>query len=210
MSKIVIGLTGGIASGKTAAAKIFKELGAQVIFSDEIAKAQLKRGRIGFKAAVKKWGRAVLSPDGKISRRFIAAKIFKDKKLRLWFEEIVHTPTIKEIKRLVSKSRCKVIVVESPLLFEKKLKAVFDFIAVVCADKKERMLRARLRGMSRSDFLARSAVQDGRKVSRADFNVKNNFNLAELRKKIRAIYMKIKEQKKCKTEPKITKSKPRQ
>ena len=92
----VIGLTGGIASGKTSVARFFQDRGAVVIDADQLARSAVEPGTFGLERVVSAFGREILAPDGQLDRRRLAALVFSDPAKRVLLEEILHP----EIKRL--------------------------------------------------------------------------------------------------------------
>jgi dephospho-CoA kinase len=160
---MLIGLTGGIACGKSAANKEFKRLGCQVIDVDEIVKSQVLVDGEVLDAAMERWGSSVviLGDAGArvLNRARVAEVIFGDEVERKWWEGLVH-PRVSGIWRSrVDGDRNALWVVEIPLLFEAGLEKGFDFVVCVGANPIVQLERAMARGMTRAQADQRIASQ---------------------------------------------------
>lgn len=158
---LVVGLTGGIGSGKSAALDRFRELGAVVIDSDDAAREVVAPGTDGFAAVLARFGPSVVRVDGTLDRPMLATIVFSDDAARADLEAIVHPRVRAEVRRRVSAASSDSIVVNAvPLLVETGIAGEYDRIVVIEAPVELRVLRlARSRGMSRDDALARMAAQ---------------------------------------------------
>jgi dephospho-CoA kinase len=158
---LVVGLTGGIGAGKSAALERFRELGAVVIDSDDVAREVVAPGTEGFAAVVARFGPSVVRVDGTLDRPMIASFVFSDDAARADLESITHPLVRAEVRRRVSAAPSDSIVVNAvPLLVETGIGGQYDRVVVVEAPTEQRVLRlARSRGMSRDEALARMAAQ---------------------------------------------------
>lgn len=125
----VIGLTGGIGSGKSVVAKILKdEYDAYILDTDSIAKQQMEPGGESYRLVVDCFGKEILAPDGTINRPKLAAMIFEDKDKRLKINELTHPIVLKAVEREIEckriEARTKYLVVETALMIE----AGYDYI----------------------------------------------------------------------------------
>lgn len=118
----IIGITGGIASGKSTFSTILREKGYIVIDADKISRSLIEKGSIEYKKIIEKFGNRILDRYGNINRKLLAKKIFEDKSSKKDLEDILHPPIFKEIKRLIDiyKKSKDIIFVDIPLLYEKK------------------------------------------------------------------------------------------
>ena len=119
-----IGLTGGIATGKTAAKKLFEGLGLPVIDADELARQVVQPDQLGYQKVVSYFGTAVISADGFLNRSALAEIIFKNEAKKLALENILHPLIQAEVLKLKMKHQNneeKICFYDVPLLFEKKL-----------------------------------------------------------------------------------------
>ena len=134
--KKVIGVTGGIATGKTTVSNIIRELGYLVIDSDKISHQILqdKRSKDGYKKIVSEFGTDILESDGSISRKKLGDKVFNDNVSRKKLEDILHPLIKKRIIELIDKSNDELIFVEVPLLFETDFYKLVDKTLLVYVD----------------------------------------------------------------------------
>jgi len=128
--RLVVGLTGGIGTGKSTALKAFERLGAATVCLDQLAKEQAKPGRDGYKAIVKNFGTRVLKSNGDIDRALLGREIFGDPRAKARLERATHPLILKEMRRLIGKMT-GLVVVDTPLLFEKNLQKNFDATMVI-------------------------------------------------------------------------------
>ena len=144
-----IGLTGGIASGKSTVARTFAALGAQVIDADAVAREIVPPGSPALAAIVGAFGSEVLRPDGALDRARLGALVFADERKRLALEAILHPPILEEIDRRIAELERTgpggIVVVEAALILELGLQDRYDTIVVVWAEpgQQERRLVAR-------------------------------------------------------------------
>ena len=172
---IVVGLTGGIATGKTTVAKMFKRCGAIVIDADQLAREVVRPGRPAWREIVKTFGDEVLKRDKSVDRHALGAIVFRDRRKLKRLERIIHPRVAREqqrlVRRIARRSPHAVIVYEVPLLFESGAHKRVDKIIVVIADRQTQIARlARRNGLTRSEALRRIKHQMplDQKVRRAD------------------------------------------
>lgn len=154
---MVIGLTGGIGCGKSAAAAFFAEAGYRIIDTDQLAREVLNSPAC-IEKLVRRWGRDCLGSDGLPMRPWIASKVFADEDERLFLESVTH-PEVTRMRKEATRDSAVNYVVEMPLLFEKKLAADFDLIVCVAASDTVRLGRLRTRGLSDDDIHRRIKSQ---------------------------------------------------
>lgn len=156
----LVGLTGGIASGKSTVADVWEQLGADVIDADNLAREVVKLGSVGLDQVSKQFGKAILTSDGSLNRQALADVIFSNPEKREELESILH-PLIRELAAEKLKAASSDIVVYViPLLVETKSDLPFDFIVTVEApeqDQVQRMIASR--GMSSEEATARIRAQ---------------------------------------------------
>lgn len=184
---LYVGLTGNIASGKTAAADRFAELGATVVDADVLAREVVAVGTPAYERVVEKWGERVILPDGTLNRAELRHAVFADNTQLDELNAIVH-PDVKKLKRkMIAEARKRgdsVLIYVVPLLFERRLANEFDQIILVDAPKEVRFERLiTLRGISDEDAANMIAAQMPAELkrARADFVIENNGTLEELR-----------------------------
>ncbi len=187
----VIGLAGGIGSGKSAVAKILRDLGAVVSDSDEGARLAL-RDRAIKADLVRWWGDEILDADGAVDRRRVAHIVFADPLQRRRLEALTH-PWI-EKRRLAefaaAPAGAMALVIDAPLLFEAGLDRICDAVIFVDAPRELRLERVRAaRGWSESDLDRRETSQMplDEKRARADHVICNSGDLAGLAEQTRRV-----------------------
>lgn len=190
----LIGLTGGIASGKSTVAKLLASFGAETIDADQVARDVVVKGSIGLEAVVAAFGAGVLTADGELDRQALGRIVFADPAKRIALEAILH-PLIKaRTSKLFSESQSAIVVYAVPLLVEANVDYPFDMILTVEASEQiqlERILRSR--GLSLSEAVARVGAQASRaqRADRADYVVDSSGTLAQLEAQVQLLWPKI-------------------
>jgi dephospho-CoA kinase len=182
----VVGLTGGIGTGKSSALNEFERLGASTVSSDRIAHEQAKPGREGYRAVVRAFGRNVLNTSGFIDRRALGEKVFKSPAALRKLERATHPPILREMEKLVDKLK-GVVVVDVPLLFEKKLQRHFDATVLISCSPAAQLRRVTKRdGLTAAEARRRMKAQMTISAKRrlADYTIDNDQGVAALRMKI--------------------------
>ena len=192
---VVVGLTGGIGSGKSAALERFRELGAVVVDSDDVAREVVAPGTPGLAAIVQRFGASVLQGDGSLDRPALAAIVFSDDAARADLEAITHPVVRAEVSRRVGAASSDSIVVNAvPLLAETGIAGEYDRVVVIEAPVEQRVLRlARSRGMSRDEAVARMAAQasDDERRAIAWRVIVNDGSLDELRAAVDQVWAEL-------------------
>ncbi|WP_298590781.1 dephospho-CoA kinase [uncultured Kocuria sp.] len=158
---LTIGLTGGIASGKSTVSRRLMELGATVIDADAIARALQEPGQPGLERIVEEFGSSVLTSDGRLDRAALGARVFADPEARTRLNAIIHPLVRAEAERLAAAAGEDAVLVEDiPLLVETGQHGRFDLVLTVQAPVEERVRRmVEDRGMTAADARARIAAQ---------------------------------------------------
>ena len=163
----VVGLTGGIGSGKSLAAQFFSQLGALVIDADQLARSAIERGSEGFDEVLLRFGDTVLK-NGDIDRVALGQIVFENPQAKKDLEEIIHPRIRAEFDEAVaSLNPGQIMVYEIPLLVETNAADRFDFVITVESDPEVRKQRLRARGMFHSDIEKRMASQATEEERRA-------------------------------------------
>jgi dephospho-CoA kinase len=191
---LIVGLTGGIATGKTTVARMFQRCGAIIIDADRLARDVVRRETPAWHEIVKVFGKGILTPKGSINRRALGAIVFHDRrKLRL-LERIIHPRVASEqrrlIRRIAERSPQAIVVYEVPLLFESGAHKRVDKIIVVTADRETQIARLKQRnGLTRRDALRRIKNQMplSRKIRRADVVLDGTHDRAAIRREVRRL-----------------------
>lgn len=186
---LLVGLTGGIGSGKSTVARLLEKRGAVVFDADLLAREAVEPGTPGHAAVIERFGADVLAPGGELDREALASIVFADPSARRDLEEIVHP----EVRRLFAegseayRDTDRVVVFSAPLLVETGMHTAFEILVVVSATvatQIERLMRQR--GMSESSIRARIEAQAPLedKAAVADLLVDNEGTLDELESQV--------------------------
>jgi len=161
---IVVGLTGGIATGKSTVAQMFKQCGAIVIDADQLARDVVRPGTSAWREIIKCFGKVILNPDRTINRHALGAIVFHHRVKLRKLERIIHPRVAREKERLVrqiaKRTPYAVVIYEVPLLFEVGANKRVDKTLVVTADRETQIARLKRRnGLSRAEALRRITSQ---------------------------------------------------
>ena len=188
---LIIGLTGGIGSGKSAAAEIFAELGVPVIDTDIIAHELTRPGQPAVEEIAARLGRDVLSVNGDLDRDRLRRLVFQDPQKRLQLEQILHPRILDEVDRRIHRLNAPYCIVVIPLLFEKNLQARVDRTLVIdCPEslQRERVLQRPEMDPTQVDAILRSQLTREARRERADDIVTNTTDLDTLRQQIMGLH----------------------
>ena len=189
-----LGLTGGIGSGKSTAARMFADLGATIIDADAIAKEVLEPGQLGYESIVNKFGDDILDSSGNIDRTILAAKVFENSSKLKELEDVVHPEVAGKVQEIrESLPAGTTVIYDTPLLVEKKLQDQFDQVIVVLAPEPLRTQRMLARGLAERDIAARMNKQatDEQRQSVANYVIDNSGTLAQLRTQVLNVWNQI-------------------
>ena len=194
-SRLKVGITGGIGSGKSLACRYLEELGYKVIYADKIAKELYASNKALLKKLAGEFGKSILNSDGTLNRINARKVIFSNKKNIKRVNSIVHPFVFREMNRIVAGLKDRIIFFEAAIMFESGSYKRMNYVVLIYADKETRIKRIINRdGVKRSDVLKLMKLQldEREKLKRADFVIKNNSTAAELKKKIKAFNRLIK------------------
>ncbi len=194
----IVGLTGGIGSGKSTVAKIFSRLGAKVIDADEIAREIVNPGKPAWQRLVSEFGNEILNDDKTLNRSLLAKVVFEDQTKRAGLDGIMHPEIQKEIISRIHKYRSDdkngagVVMIEAALLAEKKgLLKLIDRLILVSVDERSRISRIKKRdGLSSEEILLRirSQMSDEEKAKLADLIIDNTGSIERTELQVRKIW----------------------
>lgn len=181
-----IGLTGGIAAGKSAALAILERLGAATISADAVVHDLLGEPEVR-ERLIEHWG-ARIAPGGDVDRGRIAAIVFAEPAELEWLEVEMHPRVGERIEawRGSLEDGVPLAVVEVPLLFESGMEGLFDAVLCVVADDGERVRRARRRGLEELEGRGNRQLTQEEKAARSSYVVQNDGTLGELESELRA------------------------
>ncbi len=194
---MIIGLTGGIGSGKSAVANLFKTHGIDVIEADAIANKALDTGSQGYAAFIKIFGNDYLHKDLSVNKSYLRKKIFTNPRLKKTLENIIHPIVGETVSNLISLSTSPYQIIEVPLIYETGSKDNYDRILVVDCNETLQVQRASSRDSvdqaSIKKILSNQASRDLR-LSIADDVITNNKDIENLQievKKFHKLYLNL-------------------
>jgi len=192
---ILVGLTGGVATGKSTVAKMFKQCGAVVIDADELAHEVVKPGKPAWREIVNIFGKTVLNADRTINRRELGAVVFRNHTKRRRLERIIHPRVAREQQRLTRQAARKnpkaVVIYDVPLLFEAGIDKRVDRTIVVTANRETQIARLKTRNsLSRTEAIQRirSQMPLSKKIRLANIEIDGTLPARQAMQSIRRIY----------------------
>ena len=188
---ILIGLTGGVATGKSTVAAMFKRCGAIVIDADALAHEVVRPGKPAWREIVRRFGRSILQTDQTLNRQALGQIVFGNRAKLRQLERMIHPRVAREQIRLTREAarndRQAVVVYDVPLLFEAGIDKRVDKIVVVTADQQTQIDRLKKRnGLSQSQALRRirSQIPLAKKIHMADYILDGTKNRRSLKKDV--------------------------
>ncbi|MEK4013025.1 dephospho-CoA kinase [Peribacillus sp. FSL M8-0224] len=189
----IIGITGGIASGKSTVSLYLQELGFTIVDADLASRAVVEPGEEAYHQVVEAFGEDILLTDGNIDRVKLGSIIFNDQEKRLLLNGIVH-PAVRNWMRLKTKAALssgeETVFMDIPLLFESKLTFMVDKTLLIYVDEQVQLERLMNRnGLSETEALARinSQMPLADKKALADAVIDNNGDINETKRQVKAI-----------------------
>lgn len=185
----VLGVTGGIGSGKSTVSRALADRGARVLDADRIVRAMYEGGDLPVRLA-EEFGPGVKHPDGSVDRRALGAIVFSDEDARLRLEKIVHPAVrdfvISHLDAWRSEGFDGIVVLDAALLVESEFRYPLDALLVVTAPREVRLTRLEARGVPRDEAERRMDAQadDEAKAARADVVVDNGGTLEDLGREV--------------------------
>ena len=195
---LVIGLTGGIGSGKSTALREFKRLGAHVIDADVLARRAVDPGKPAWRAIRERFRKKVFHKNHRLNRKKLASIVFKDKKALKELNAIIH-PQVKTmedeiINAIRKKERRAVVVVDAPMMIEAGFHKTRDVLVVMNTTRENQVRRLVKSGRhTRAQALARinNQMPLSEKLRYADYVIDNNATPGECRKNVREVFRRI-------------------
>jgi dephospho-CoA kinase len=194
---LLVGLTGGIGSGKSTVSRMLRERGAVVLDADEFARAAVVAGSPGLRSVVERFGPEVLTPEGELDRPRLASIVFADRQALADLEAIVHP----EVRRMIADGIQenldvdRVVVLVNPLLIEMGTHRDCDVVVVVSASPETQVARSVARGMSEDDVRARIAAQMplAERARTADVLIDNEGTIVDLEREVDVLWRQLRE-----------------
>jgi dephospho-CoA kinase len=198
---LLVGLTGGIGSGKSTVAKLLADRGAVIVDADVLAREAVEPGTPGFEKVVERFGDELVAlvVDGELDRKVLAEKVFADEGARKDLEAIVFPEVgrllLEEVERWNDTDA--ILVFDAPLIVEGGFRHSLDLLIVVIASREEQIARLiRDRGMEEADAQARIAAQttNEEKAAHADIVIENDGSEEDLRQQIGTVWDRLQDE----------------
>jgi len=193
-----VGLTGGIGAGKSTVADLFSKKGAVIIRADQLARQVIEHDSPGFQKVVALFGPEIVDQDQNIDRTKLAQIVFSDDKALKDLENIIHPLVRDKTNEIMDKQTPETIIVnEVPLLLEKQMQSIYDFLVIVISSEKNRLARLADNGINLEQAKARMAkqVDDEARKAAADFLIVNDGSLEQLEADVQKIWQTLQERK---------------
>ena len=195
---LLVGITGGMGSGKTLAASIFHELGAHILDADVICRKLVEPGQPALKEISECFGKSIIDEFGNLDRKKLAQVVFYDPKKKNDLENILHPRVFEfenlEYKNISQKHPEALVIIDAALLIESGNYKKMDKVIVVKADKKIQIERLLTRsGWDRDEVVARinNQMPITEKIKYADYVLDNSLDKVSLRKKVKNLSKKL-------------------
>ncbi len=198
-NRLIVGITGGIASGKSTVSDMLEELGAPLIDFDQLARQVVEPGTPGLASITDYFGRQVLGKDGRLDRKKLSDIVFKDfekrKKLESFTHPAIYEAFLQQIDEITANQPDAIIQVSIPLLVELNLQYLFDELILVYVSPEKQVERLALRDKISPDDAAnilKSQLPIDEKVSFAKFIINNESTMEETTKQVNEVWRKLK------------------
>lgn len=187
----VVGVTGGIGSGKTAVTNLFAELGIAIVDADLAARIVVEPGRPALAAIAEHFGPSLLRPDGTLDRAAMRARVFSNPDDKRFLEQVTHPRIGEEIARQLQAATSPYVILVSPLLIEGNQRELCDRILVVDVPEEVQLQRTMARDSNDAAQVRRiiaSQATRAQRLARADDVIENTGTLAQLRGQVAALH----------------------
>jgi len=197
---LIIGLTGGIVSGKSTVARMFKDLGAKIIDADKLGHQIILPPGAAWKRIIKTFGKDILQKDQTINREKLGKIVFANQDLLKKLNKITHPEIIKLVKKEISlakdksKEEKKILIIDAALIYETKIDRLMDKIIVVYLNEEEQLERLIKRNnLSKKEALQKikSQIPLKEKIEIADYVIDNSNSLDKTKEQVERIWQKI-------------------
>ena len=190
-SALVVGITGGIGSGKSAVTDRFQQRGITVVDADVAARIIVEPGQPALSAIAEHFGRDILTAEGALDRARLRQRVFAQASERLWLEQLTHPLIGEEILRQLNASNSPYTILSSPLLLETSQRQLADCVVVVDVPEEIQLQRTMKRDHNDEEQVRRiMAAQMSRadRLAQADFVIDNSRSLADLDEEVERLH----------------------
>jgi len=190
---MIIGLTGGIGSGKTAVSDTFKSLGIDIIDADVSSRSVVKKGQPALDDIKSHFGDDILDSENSLDRAKLREIIFKNPDERIWLEKLLHPKIAEHIKDQLENSESPYCVLVSPLLLETEQKSYCSFVLVVDVPEESQIARTAKRdGVSEEQVknIISAQIDREKRLEQADEIIINDGSMEDLKEKVMVLHSK--------------------
>lgn len=195
---MIVGLTGGIASGKSTVSNYFREFGAEVLDADVVAK-ELSEKEENVAKIIEIFGNEILDENGNISRKKMRERAFLEKDKLKQLNELLHPQVIEVFKNKRENTKeDEIVIFDIPLLFEAGMESLCDTVIVVYISKRvqlERMMKRDRHGIDLAERIIESQMSMSDKIDKADIIINNNCTLEDLKNNVNVVYYNLQKNK---------------
>ena len=197
---MIVGLTGGIGSGKSEVSRRFEQLGIKVVDADTIAREVVNIGGVALSAISAHFGKDILNADGSLNRAQLRSRIFENPNEKSWLENLLHPIIRKEIVAQLAQSKTPYTILSSPLLLETKQDELVNRVLVIDATEEMQLKRASARDTNNQEQIQKimaTQISRSERCARADDIIENHGDLNNLDvavKKLHTFYSQLTEQ----------------
>ncbi len=195
---LIVGVTGGVGSGKTTVSRIFEKEGAYLIDADQIARELVEPLRPSWREIIRLFGKEILNQDKTIDRKSLAEKAFADPEQRRLLNQILHPrikrELVKRVRAIGRKDPHAIVIFDAPLLVETGFHQEMDKVVVVTSTKSQQIARLKKRsGMSETETrrIIASQLALEEKIKLADYIVRNEGSIQKTRREAREIFQEL-------------------
>lgn len=188
---LIVGLTGGIGSGKTTAASFFAELGITVIDADHVAREVVRPGTLALQQIIKQFGSEILTSEGELNRSLLRELIFYDNDKRQWLENLLHPLIRMRMNELATQATSPYCILMIPLLLESKPNELVQRILVIDAPEALQVSRTQARDHVTAGqviSIMASQVTRNQRLAAADDIIVNDGDLAHLKSEVEKLH----------------------
>ncbi|MFV0597601.1 dephospho-CoA kinase [Shewanella sp.] len=191
MSKFVVGLTGGIGSGKTTVANLFAEEGVDLVDADVVAREVVAKGSKGLEAIITHFGTEILTAKGELDRAKLRQRVFSDEQERQWLNQLLHPMIRQEMLFQVENATSDYVIMVVPLLFENGLDRLVNRTLVVDISPELQISRTVKRDnvdATQVNNIINSQCSRSEKLARADDIIDNQGEISTLKQEVQALH----------------------